>query len=288
MFKNLHTGTKLFVLCGLFIGSLGVASYGLFNEKQIAIDVARQELLGSRYLSAIRDAYVAVLLDPQSTGPPQKPRAQVLGALSSAEAAAAKTMQTAELKSAFADVLTRLWSVGEPRTPEGVVDVLSKARSLAARVGSESHLTFDPEPDTYYLQSIVVDKIPLLIGQVSELQLLFDRASAAGPPRRNGAPAPRSSKAFCARPSTRFRRTWPPPTGRTPMAACGRRWTRPSPPCCPHRPLISISSGPAHPLATPELRKSPRSICHAPVPSGLPSTHGRPDRRSSTVFCGSG
>jgi len=58
MFKNLHTATKLFILCGLFLVALGVATYQLVVEKRIAIDFTRKELVGVQYLGALRDAYL--------------------------------------------------------------------------------------------------------------------------------------------------------------------------------------------------------------------------------------
>lgn len=49
MFKNLRTGTKLILLCAMFIISVGVTTYSLVVENQIAISFARKELVGSRF-----------------------------------------------------------------------------------------------------------------------------------------------------------------------------------------------------------------------------------------------
>src|ERR1700682_5543366 len=102
MFKNLQTSTKLLILCGLFIVSLGVTTYQLIIEKKVAIDFARKELVGNRYLSTLREIYVAVLVDPPSNGSAESlpdSRAQVLNALASAEATAGGAMHTAEMES---------------------------------------------------------------------------------------------------------------------------------------------------------------------------------------------
>jgi len=61
MFKNLRTSTKLFVLCTMFILAIGVTTYELVAEKQIAIDFARRELAGTRYLTTLRPVYAAIL-----------------------------------------------------------------------------------------------------------------------------------------------------------------------------------------------------------------------------------
>ena len=55
MFKNLSTSTKLIILCGMFILSIGVTTHSLVAEHRIAIDFARRELLGNRYLAILRN-----------------------------------------------------------------------------------------------------------------------------------------------------------------------------------------------------------------------------------------
>jgi signal transduction histidine kinase len=173
MFKNLHTATKLFILCGLFIVALGVATYQLVIEKKIAIDFARKELTGVHDLGTLRDVYVSALIAPPgspSTGPPPKSRTQVLDALASVEATSGRTTRTAELAKALAAGLSELWASREDRARQ---DVLATARRLAVGIGDASNLTLDPDLDTYYLQNIVASRIPLLIGQLIELQSLL-------------------------------------------------------------------------------------------------------------------
>ena len=57
MFKNLATGTKLFILCGVFIVALAVPISELFIEQKAAIRFARIELSGVHYLSALDKVY---------------------------------------------------------------------------------------------------------------------------------------------------------------------------------------------------------------------------------------
>ena len=54
MFRNLSTSTKLLLLCGIFVLSLAVTMYSLVSEKQIAIQFTRKEIIGSRYIAALR------------------------------------------------------------------------------------------------------------------------------------------------------------------------------------------------------------------------------------------
>jgi hypothetical protein len=66
VFKNLRTSTKLLLLCGLFVGSIVLATYSLIREQQIAINFVRQELLGTQYLGKLRAVYAAILTDESS------------------------------------------------------------------------------------------------------------------------------------------------------------------------------------------------------------------------------
>jgi signal transduction histidine kinase len=186
MFKNLHTSTKLLILCGLFILSLGVATYQLIVEKQIAIDFARKELVGDRYVSALDEIYVALMIGPpssQSTEQRNNSGAQIVDALALAEADAGKVLHTAEIETALAARLAELWSSKADRDLDRLtLEALTKARNLATRIGDDSNLTLDPDLDTYYLQDVVVVDLPTLLGELAELQLLFRRDGAADAP----------------------------------------------------------------------------------------------------------
>jgi hypothetical protein len=63
MFKNLRTSTKLFVLCSVFMISIGVTTLASSPKKQLAIDFARKELIGTGYLVTVRGIYAAILTD---------------------------------------------------------------------------------------------------------------------------------------------------------------------------------------------------------------------------------
>ena len=143
MFKNLSTSTKLFVLCGMFIAALSVTTYSLVIEKQIAIEFARKELVGVRYLAAIRDIYREILLGLPGGGPegPEDLEA-ILAVLASAEARAGGRLETAELEQVLAARLSALWSGDEGNSDQKTLDALAAARALAVRVGED----FEPHP----------------------------------------------------------------------------------------------------------------------------------------------
>src|SRR5262245_32567515 len=68
MFRNLSTSTKLIVLCGAFVTAIAVAIYTLVAAQQISIEFAKKELVGVRYIEAIRGVYSKFLGEPGNTG----------------------------------------------------------------------------------------------------------------------------------------------------------------------------------------------------------------------------
>src|SRR5262249_26438628 len=140
-------------------------------EKQIAIDFARKELSGTERLAAVRRIYAAILTDQNHLSAPVE-----------TEAVATPVLNAAELEKALSATLgaLRLTQTGSRRREDLILDALADARSLAARIGDDSNLTLDPDLDTYYLQDIVVGKLPTLLGQFGEAQRIFREVMAAG------------------------------------------------------------------------------------------------------------
>jgi signal transduction histidine kinase len=175
MFKNLRTSTKLVLLCSAFIVSIVVATYGLVSEKQITIKFVSKELVGTRYLEALRDVYAAILTeDLDASGGVQTHSSvdKLSQALAAAEAETAGVLNTAELEQALMAALEGLLSSKANGSQKDalVVGALAKARNLASRIGDDSNLALDPDLDSYYLQDIVLTKMPTLIGQIGEFQ----------------------------------------------------------------------------------------------------------------------
>ena len=185
MFKNLRTGTKLIILCSTFLVAIGVTVYSLIAEKQIAISFARKELVGNQYLATLRNVYAAILTtgtNGSSGGQTIGSAGDMLKTLSTAGADADGILQTGEPRQALAAALRTLWA-GEVRGADAdalVLDALAKGRSLASRIGDDSNLALDPELDSYYLQDIVVAKMPTFLGQLAEMRALVRRTDAAG------------------------------------------------------------------------------------------------------------
>ena len=87
----------------------------------------------------------------------------------------ANILHTAELEQTLMGTLHELWSrqPTRPAVDTFLVDALALARDLASRIGDNSKLAIDPDLDSYYLQDIVVRKLPAIMGQLGETQTLF-------------------------------------------------------------------------------------------------------------------
>jgi signal transduction histidine kinase len=183
VFKNLRTGTKLIILCCTFIVAIGVTTYSLVAEKRMAIDFARKELLGNRYLAKLRETYAAILFLPvneESVAPTTPSADEVLTLLAAAQTETAGAFQTAELERPLAAALRDLWS---KRAEGGTLDALvlaalANGQRLASRVGDDSNLSLDPDLDSYYLQDIVAKKLPTLLGELGEMHTLVRGSDA--------------------------------------------------------------------------------------------------------------
>jgi len=167
----------------MFVISIAVTTAALVAEKQLAIAFAHKELVGSRYLAIVRDIYPAILIQPDdpSLALPRPSPDEILKALAAAEADAANGLQTAELEQALAETLRKLWSDKTVQNTDQLgLGALSSAQKLASRIGDDSNLALDPDLNTYYLQNIVVARLPGLVSQLGEMQTLLRAAKATG------------------------------------------------------------------------------------------------------------
>jgi signal transduction histidine kinase len=180
MLRNLRTSTKLILLCSAFVVAIAATTYSLVAEKRIAIDFARKELAGNRYLAAVRDVYAGLL---SGAAAPKLSPDHVLATLASARENSTDQLAVTEFEEALAGALRLLqWSQPEDSNADALLlDALARARQLALRVGEDSNLVLDPDLDSYYLQDIVVTKLPAFFGHLGEAEMLFRGAAAAEP-----------------------------------------------------------------------------------------------------------
>ena len=182
MFRNLSTSTKLLLLCGLFVLSLAVTAYSLVTAQQIAIQFARKELVGSRYIAALRPVYDVTLAQQGEQGTVALIRTDELIRVLSEQSGSAAGFQTVELEQALAKALRDLpmTTVISADGNDPVQNVLARARSLIVRAADDSNLTLDPDIDTYYLQTIVTTKLPVWLAQLAQMRALFDGSAPSG------------------------------------------------------------------------------------------------------------
>ena len=183
MFRDLRARTKFLILCGVCLVLTSVATYALLVEKQIAINFARRELVGSKYLALLRPIYVAVL-KTQAKGDVGHPQSlfgpEPLDLLSRADAETAGTLHIENIVKVLAVALRDLGtnnSMSNPADPYLVA--LKNLRDLAARIGDDSNLTLDPVLDTYHVEYIVVTRLPAMLEELGQAQLLTGTANAA-------------------------------------------------------------------------------------------------------------
>jgi signal transduction histidine kinase len=184
VFKNLRTSTKLVILCGMFIISVGVTTYSLVAEKQIAIEFARKELVGSRYLAAVRGIYATVLAGrtiDASAAPPSRQTDDILKTLAATQSNEGKSLQTGAFAQSLAEALRLLWSsdLDSAAAYTLALDVLAKARQLISRIADDSNLALDPDLDSYYMQDLIAKKLPAFLNQLGEMAILSREAAAA-------------------------------------------------------------------------------------------------------------
>jgi signal transduction histidine kinase len=184
MFKNLATGTKLFILCGVFIVALAVPISELFIQQKAAIGFARAELAGVHYLSALDKVYLSTLTSQLTSRAEEARRSasEALNALAAAEADAAKALQTAEPEQSLLNTLKAFWSRESTRATVDpfLVDALDLTRDLVSRIRDDSKLAIDPDLESYHLQSILVRELPAVMVQLGEMHTLFRTAAAIG------------------------------------------------------------------------------------------------------------
>lgn len=177
MFKSLRTSTKLLLLCSVFVGALVVATYSLVAEKQIAIHFVRKELIGVDHLEALRGVYAAILTKMPSASTSAK---EAVGRLAETGSAESDQLDTTPLEGALANAVDKLASAADADQRRTLsVDALTAARNLASRIGDESNLTLDPDLDSYYVQDIVVAKMPTLLSLIGELHSQLETSSPA-------------------------------------------------------------------------------------------------------------
>jgi signal transduction histidine kinase len=189
MFKDLRAGTKFLILCGVSLALTSVATYALLTEKQIAISFVNSELVGSKYLAMLRPIYRAVLDTQSEANPAGRQIASPTDAVASLSRGDIDTGflqigNTVQVLSASLRDLEGTNAAGV--SGEAYLSALKNLREIAARIGDDSKLTLDPVLDTYYVQDIVVIRLPTALEEIGQAQLLTSQTAAGDSTDRKG------------------------------------------------------------------------------------------------------
>ncbi|MBP6852299.1 MAG: EAL domain-containing protein [Rhodoferax sp.] len=177
----LPVGRKLLLIYLLDLSAVIYVSGILIHEKYIAIDFARKEVAGNRYIGHIRDALASlpVPLAPDASGPTAETvRQQLVAAdaiLLRAEAELGDGMDSAEASANLRKVVTEASVRLDSLQFHAVQDA---SRALITRVGNQSNLILDPDLDSYYTMSLLLLRFPELqevLARIARLNADFSR-----------------------------------------------------------------------------------------------------------------
>ncbi|HKX27071.1 MAG TPA: methyl-accepting chemotaxis protein [Blastocatellia bacterium] len=172
MIRNLKIWQKLTIICVAFSLLVAVLLYLLVAEKNIAIDFAEQELIGSDYLPPLRE--LLELIPEHGRGAENDSRVEAaFGRLESADGRSGETLKTAEkltaLKTAWRELKSsnsgNSGSSGSSGSPPGESRALhdrmvSEILGSISLVGDTSNLILDPDLDSYYVMDSVIIQLP--------------------------------------------------------------------------------------------------------------------------------
>jgi diguanylate cyclase (GGDEF)-like protein/PAS domain S-box-containing protein len=172
LLARLSVGRKLLLIYLLDLSAVIFISGILINEKFIAIDFARKEIVGNAYIAYVRDALIDVA-GPRVNGTAPDYTKSIAG-LAAAQREFGGGMRSDELRVAFADAMARLSAADEAGTKPGeraalVTDAMDSGHALLTRVGNQSNLILDPDLDSYYTMSLLLLRFPELLEIVTSI-----------------------------------------------------------------------------------------------------------------------
>jgi len=188
--SKLTIGRKLALIGAMFALPLAFLLYSVVAEKSIAIDFARAEISGNRFLTAVTTAQMAL---QRSTAARLDEIAGVHAAGSTQSGPDQDTAQAVERIASAAKEFTDV--PVEPVLVSGSVDaarafladsatlgagqlaarhakLAAKLRELIARVGDQSNLILDPDLDSFYTMYALVVTLPELTDRLMDLGVL--------------------------------------------------------------------------------------------------------------------
>jgi diguanylate cyclase (GGDEF)-like protein/PAS domain S-box-containing protein len=156
---KLSVGQKLTLIYLLDLTAVIYVSSILIQEKYLAIDFARKEIVGARYTDAVRSNLLNAFLD---AAPPAA--ANALATLQQARKQSDAGLHTSDQAERFVQVL----GAGRDKTEVEKAKTLGLGRELLTTVGNQSNLILDPDLDSYYVMSLSILRFPELLQVLHE------------------------------------------------------------------------------------------------------------------------
>ncbi|MBC7512864.1 MAG: EAL domain-containing protein [Herminiimonas sp.] len=180
---SLTVGRKLALIYFLDLTTVLFISGILINEKYIAINFTKKEMIGNQFIAVVRDALLDVV--ERSAAAPAGPAISgtAPATIRHAEARFGAEMGSAALSSDFAAALATTAAAATVPAPEGATPI-GIGRELLTRIGNQSNLILDPDLDSYYTMSLVVLHFPELLEVVDSMHRLAGKMATLPAARR--------------------------------------------------------------------------------------------------------
>jgi diguanylate cyclase (GGDEF)-like protein/PAS domain S-box-containing protein len=178
---SLSVGRKLTLIYLLDLTAVIYISGILIHEKYLAINFARQEVVGVTYTTAVRDVLMRSLTpDNARQAAPDLARDEALRRLRDVQQSSDSVLGTASDSIAFSQSLARFDAEPAPG-PQALGNLIQSARTLMTSVGNQSNLILDPDLDSYYTMSLVVLRFPELVEVLNDtMQAIRAKARVVG------------------------------------------------------------------------------------------------------------
>ena len=161
---RLSVSRKLVLIYALDLSAVIFVSTILINEKYIAINFARKEIVGNAYISEIREALLPIGSSVFGMAPGRKSTELLI----EAERRYGEGLGSRSLAEKLAQHFDSTASDGTAANDQAHVMALA-VQALVTRIGNQSNLILDPDLDSYYTMSLVVLRFPELFDLASRI-----------------------------------------------------------------------------------------------------------------------
>ncbi|MBV8619375.1 MAG: EAL domain-containing protein [Curvibacter sp.] len=174
---RLSVGRKLTLIYLLDLSAVIYVSGFLIHEKYLAIDFAREEIVGTQYAEAVRQLLLLPFSPAAAAGGDEAARAGLQRLRDQHDAELGTAQQSAALLQGVDEVL-------HPARPAPLGQALGalahQGRELMTLVGNQSNLILDPDLDSYYTMSLALLRFPELLEVLQDTARNLDGLTPAG------------------------------------------------------------------------------------------------------------